>query len=46
MLTLIFFELEIVFEISILNKKIKNSITKDFFNIVINTILLILNSKR
>jgi len=45
-LILVFFELKIVFEISILNKKIKSNIIKDSLNIVINTILLVLNFKR
>jgi len=45
-LTLIFFESEIVFEISVSDKEIESSITEDSFNIVIDTILLVLDSER
>lgn len=42
MLILIFFKLKIIFKISILNKKIKSNIVKDFINIVIDVTLLML----
>jgi len=45
-LIFIFFELETIFEISVLDKEIKNSINKNSFNIVINTVLLVLNFEK
>ena len=46
MLALIFLESETVFEISVSDKEIENSITEDSINIVIDAALLVLAIKR